>query len=147
MNFATALTQESKKTHTENGATAYNTTGNGVLDLFGSVGALREAEASRIERLFAEAYQEDALLATKVLFYARDIREGLGERKTFRTLLQYAANKHPEAIRPNIPLIGMYGRFDDLYAMCGTAFEKDMWDYVKRQFLSDEAAMREGKPC
>lgn len=72
--FATALQKESMWTRTENGAVALNTTGDACLDFFSVVGALRNADEIRIHRLFEEAYREDPLLATKILFYARDIR-------------------------------------------------------------------------
>ena len=147
MNFANALNNNSRQTYTENGATAYNSTGSGLLDFFGSAGSLRQADNNRIERLFADAYDEDALLATKALFYTRDIRGGLGERNTFRVLLSYAAMHHPEAVKPNIPLIGLYGRYDELYVLIGTPLEKDMWAYMAAQLKADEAAMKQNKPC
>lgn len=74
MNFASVMKNEAAWTRTENGAIAKNTTGNACLDLFGSIGALRNADDSRIETLFEKAYREDPLIATKILFYARDIR-------------------------------------------------------------------------
>lgn len=146
MNFATAMENESRKTFTENGATAFNTTGGKVLDLFSTIGALREADDNRICRLFADAYAEDKLLAAKTLFYGRDIREGLGERSTFRTLLHYAANKHPESIKNNICLIAEYGRYDDLYALVGTPLESEMWQYVAELLKHDISNMAENKP-
>lgn len=72
--FATALKEESRRTLTENGAEALNSTGEAVLDLFSVVGALRNADDLRIQRLFEESYKEDPLLTAKILFYARDIR-------------------------------------------------------------------------
>ena len=147
MNFATAINEESKKTFTENGQEALNTTGNAVLDLFGTIGSLRDADDLRVQTLFAEAYKEDPLLATKCLFYARDIRGGLGERKVFRTLLKYAAKMHPECIRPNIPLIGIFGRYDDLYELIDTPLENDMWAYMKIVFESDLKSMEDKEPC
>ena len=141
MNFAQAMNQESTKTLTENGATAINTTGNALLDLFSTIGALRNADDTRIQRLFADAYKQDPLLATKCLFYARDIRGGLGERKTFRKLLNYAAKYHQEAIRRNIWLIPDYGRWDDMYALIGTALEEQMWNVIKTQLNADLISM------
>ena len=79
MNFAEAIKNETKWTRTENGAIALNTTGTACLDLFGTIGALRKADEARITSLFEEAYQENPLLATKILFYARDIR---GDKET-----------------------------------------------------------------
>ena len=68
MNFAEAIKNETKWTRTENGAIALNTTGTACLDLFGVIGALREASEARITSLFEEAYKENPLLATKILF-------------------------------------------------------------------------------
>ncbi len=144
MNFAELLTREGAWTRTENGAVALNTTGEACLDLFSCIGALRETDEERIERLFAEAYKEDALFATKLAFYGRDVRGGLGERRTFRILLRYMAECHPEALMENLDLIGVYGRYDDLYELIGTPLEAEMWQAMKQQFEEDRSNMAEG---
>ena len=144
MSFADAMRNDGKFTKTENGAVALNTTSNALLDLFGTIGSLRETTDSRVESLFAEAYKQDALFATKIVFYARDIRGGLGERKTFRTIMKYMAEYHPEALRPNLDLIGVFGRYDDLYELVGTPLEKDMWCAMKKQFEEDLANLKSG---
>lgn len=95
MSFADAMREDGRFTRTENGAVALNTSGDARLDLFGTIGSLREADENRITTLFAEAYAQDKLFATKIAFYARDIRGGLGERKTFRTIIRYMAEKTP----------------------------------------------------
>lgn len=145
--FAAALKTESKWTRTENGAVALNTTGEECLDFFSVVGSLREADEMRIYRLFEDAYRLDPLLATKIIFYARDIRGGLGERETFRKLIHYAGMTHPECIEPNIQLIGLYGRFDDLYSLIGTRCEGKMWEYMRSLFAADLELMEAGQPC
>lgn len=144
MSFADAMRNDGKFTKTENGAVALNTTSNALLDLFGTIGSLRETTDSRVESLFAEAYKQDALFATKIVFYARDIRGGLGERKTFRTIMKYMAEYHPEALRPNLDLIGVFGRYDDLYELVGTPLEKDMWCAMKKQFEEDLTNLKSG---
>ena len=144
MNFANLLRKEARFTRTENDAVALSTTGDACLDLFGTMGALREAEDVRIERLFADAYKEDALFATKLAFYGRDVRGGLGERRTFRVLLRYMAQYHPEALRANLDLVGVYGRYDDLYELTGTQLEDEMWAAMKLQFEEDRRNMAEG---
>lgn len=126
MNFAEAARTNGALTRTENGAVALNTTGSKLLDFYSTIGALRNADDVRINRLFADAFNEDKLLATKIAFYGRDIRGGLGERKTFRTIIRYMADYHPEALRPNLDLIGVYGRYDDMYALIGTRLEDEM---------------------
>ena len=144
MDFANAMKEENKFTRTENGAVALNTTSDARLDLFGTIGALRDADENRIHTLFAEAYAQDSLFATKIVFYARDIRDGLGERKTFRTLIRYMAEKHPEALKPNLDLIGVFGRYDDLYELVGTPLEDDMWEVMKKQFEEDLKNLNSG---
>ena len=144
MSFADALRKAGNFARTENGAVALNTTRDARLDFFSTVGSLREADDDRIHTLFAEAYGQDPLFAVKILFYARDIRGGLGERKTFRTLLQYAADHYPEAIRPNLDLIGIFGRYDDMYALIGTRLEADMWAAMKKQFEEDLENLHQG---
>lgn len=144
MSFAEVLKNEAAYTRTENGAVALNTTQDACLDLFGSIGALREADETRIERLFADAYKEDALFATKLAFYGRDVRGGLGERRTFRVMLRYMAQNHPESLRANLDLIGVYGRYDDLYELTGTQLEEEMWAAMKAQFEEDRRGMEEG---
>ena len=145
MNFAEAARNNSIYTHTENGAFALNTTGDARLDLFAVIGALRGAEKERISRLFSEAYRQDPLFATKIAFYGRDVRGGLGERDTFRTILREMAVHHPEALRPNLDLVGVYGRFDDLYCLIGTPMEAEMWAAMKNQFEEDRRNLRDGK--
>ena len=80
MNFADEMRKQNNFTRTENGAVAISSTGDACLDLFGSIGSLRGADETRIQTLFAEAFKENPLTATKIAFYARDIRGGLGER-------------------------------------------------------------------
>ena len=144
MIFAEAAKKTAVFTRTENGAVALNTTGDARLDLFGMIGSLRTAEKARITRLFSEAYKADPLFATKIAFYARDVRGGLGERQTFRTILQYMAELHPEALRPNLDLVGVYGRYDDLYCLIGTPLENEMWAAMKKQFEEDRRNLQEG---
>lgn len=141
MNFAEAAKRQENFTRTENGAVAIKSTGHACVDLFATIGSLRDADTNRIDRLFADAYAEDPLAATKIVFYGRDIRGGLGERYTFRTLLQYMATMHPEALIHNIDLIGEYGRYDDLYSLIGTPLEDAMWASMKKRLELDLEAL------
>ena len=145
--FASEIKKIENLTTTENGAVALRSTGDAVLNLFSVIGALRQRaciDETRATRLFAEAYGEDPLLATKTLFYGRDIREGLGEREIFRLLLRYCAKYHPEAIKANLDLVGVYGRYDDLYSLVGTPLEREMWQAMSRQFEEDRKNLAEG---
>lgn len=147
MNFAQIMSEEAVWTKTENGADARNTTGNALLDFFSQAGALRERAESDICLLFEKAANTDKLGAIRTLFYARDIREGLGERRTFRILLKYLAGKHPDLLKKNLALVPEYGRWDDLYELVNTPLEQDIFALMKQQFLTDETAMAENRLC
>ncbi|MBQ1376825.1 MAG: DUF2828 family protein, partial [Lachnospiraceae bacterium] len=89
------LKLEANRTRTENGAAAYRTSGSSCLDLFASIGALRSEADEEIVSRFFSAFAEDADLAVKTLFFARDIRGGLGERRAFRIILRWLADNYP----------------------------------------------------
>ena len=142
MNFSDVMREESKWTKTENGADAKNTTDSALLDMFATIGAMRTRSEDEIVKKFELAFQEDSLGAMRCLFYARDIHGGLGERRVFRVLLTYIANKHTEELRKNIDKIPEYGRWDDVYSLVGTKLEDNMWDDVKYQLLKDKVLMK-----
>ena len=133
-------------TYTENGAVTYCSTQSACLDLFATVGALRRAPADEITGRFCQAYAEDADLAMKTLFYARDIRGGLGERRVFRTLLQWLASYAPQSVEKNLPYIAEYGRYDDLLSLLDTACAPAALQQIKTQFTTDMAALHTDQP-
>ena len=142
MNFANAMYREGSTKRTENGAFAYDSTAQGaLLDLFSQIGALRPRTEREIESKFAAAFREDKLLATKMLFYAGDIRQGgLGERRTFRICLRWLADNHPEIVNKTIELIPYFNRFDSWFVLCGTKCEKLMWENVAKTLAADMKA-------
>ena len=142
MNFATAMYCEGTHKLTENGAAAYDSTAQGaLLDLFSQIGALRPRTEREIEQKFAAAFREDKLLATKMLFYSGDIRQGgLGERRTFRICLRWLAENYPEIVNKNIELIPYFNRFDSWFVLCGTKCEKLMWENVAKTLAADMKA-------
>ncbi len=144
--FLRALKTENNFTTTEKGAVALKSTNSALVDLFGEIGALRKRSENEIEAKFIKAFSEDRLLATKMAFYARDIRGGLGERRVFRIILKYLADIHPEIVVKNLQNIPFYGRWDDLYVLVGTPVEKEMWNFIKKQWQEDLRGMSEGKP-
>ena len=142
MDFATAMYHEGTHKLTENGAAAYDSTAQGaLLDLFSQIGALRPRTDREIEQKFAAAFQEDKLLATKMMFYSGDIRQGgLGERRTFRVCLRWLAENHPEIVNKNIELIPYFNRFDSGFVLCGTKCEELMWANVAKPLAADMKA-------
>ena len=139
------LKQEANKTYTENGAVTHRSTLSECLDLFGTVGALRNADEQEIISRFLRAYAENADLAMKTLFFARDIRGGIGERRVFRTILKWLAHNKPASAEKNIPYIAEYGRFDDLLVLLDTPCEAAALRYIRRQLQDDLAALDAGE--
>ena len=117
--FETALknTLNSEVSYTENGAVGYKTSGKALLDLNFSVSSLRKASKETIENKFSAAFFESPVYAVKWLFFARDIRGGMGERRIFRICFAWLANTRPEVVKKLIPLVAEYGRWDDLFCL------------------------------
>ena len=138
------LKQESNKTVTENGAATLLTTESDCLDLFATIGALRHASDSEIEARFIRAFSENRDIAMKLLFFARDIRGGLGERRVFKVILNWLAENEPNTVLKNLKYVAEYGRFDDLLCLMGTPCERQMLDVLKAQFDLDNEALKNG---
>lgn len=138
------LKKEANRTYTENGAATYATTCSDCLDLFATVGALRSADDSEITKRFVRAYAENPNLAMKLLFFARDVRGGLGERKVFRVCLKWLAQNAAASVKKNISYIAEYGRWDDLLSLMGTPCEKDALLLIQKQLEADLNAMDMG---
>lgn len=131
------LLTELNKTYTENGAVTNATTGSLVLDLFATVGAMRSSTDAQIANAFNSAFNADPLLTLKTMFFTRDVREGLGERRVFRVMLKELAHNRPETVKKNMHLIAEFGRFDDLLELLGTPCEEEMVKYVRDQLNAD----------
>lgn len=139
-----ALKNTSNLTRTENGALAYHSTRSDCLDFFAVCGSLRQMNERDIVRRFVRAYTENADIAMRILFYCRDIRGGLGERRTFRVIMRYLANYKPQSVIRNLPLFAEYGRFDDILTLLGTSCEGELIKYIRAQLNSDISAMNDG---
>lgn len=131
------LKEETNFKETENGALTHETSLSNVLDLFAQCGALRNRREDEIIKLFTKAFSEDSLLSMKVLFYTRGIRQGLGERRTFRIIIKYLADNHTEIMRKNINLISEFGRFDDILCLLDTKLYDDVINLIKIQLKKD----------
>lgn len=127
---------------TENGAVGFRTTGKNLLDLNFAVSSLRNKSEKEIVNMFIDAFLDNKLYAVKWLFYLRDAREGLGERRSFRVIMNYLADNEPEIAQAVAELIPEYGRFDDLYCFFGTKSEKIAFSVIKRQLNADLKAMK-----
>lgn len=115
MSFATAVNHSinAQETRTENGMRAHESTGSRVLNLFSTIGSARGVDLrSQLQAALSES--ED--LTVRTLLWARDIREGAGERQTFRNLLVALEAANPELAGDLMHKIPELGRWDDLFA-------------------------------
>lgn len=138
-NFVDGLksTLNDERSVTENGAVGFRTTGRSLLDLNFAVASLRSASEKEIYDRFSKAFFEDKLTAMKWLFYARDVRGGLGERRLFRACMTTLAKEFPDYVRPVVKLIHEYGRWDDLWCLLDTPLRDDVVEIVGKQLTSD----------
>lgn len=107
------MIENDEKTITENGAVGFKTTGSKVVDLNFRIPSFRRGID---KELFDKAIKEDAKLTMKWLLYLRDVREGVGERKSFRDFFVYLCDKHIDLANKMIKHVDLaeYGRWDDI---------------------------------
>lgn len=122
---------------TENGAVGYMTTGKELLDLNFKTSSLRNKSEDEIFNLFLKAFHEDKLLAIKWLFFMRDAREGMGERRSFRIILNGLGHQHPTIAKELISLVPEYGRWDDLYSLMDGDLTEYVVDFIYQQLQED----------
>ena len=102
---------------TENGAVGYKSSQSALVDINYKVASLRNSDENEIVALFDEAFKENKEYALKWLFFARDIREGLGERRLFRICYKRLFELDNVLFKQNLHNIAEYGRWDDLISL------------------------------
>lgn len=127
---------KSQTTTTTNGMPAYVSTLNANVDLFFKIGASRN---SNIIPVFSKAYNEDRITALKIAMYARDIRGGLGERKTYREILKYLEKTNQDDARLLASKTIFLGRVDDLFSFETDDLLNYAFSLVKQELEKDNS--------
>ena len=122
--------------YTENGGIKRKSTKSDVLDMFALCGSYRNRSDDDCILAFKKAYEENAELALKCLFYLRDVRGGQGERRFFRVCFKWLANNYPEIAKRNLENIPYFGRYDDIYCLFGTPLEEDALEFIKKEIVN-----------
>lgn len=117
--LVTAMQKQANKTNTLNGAKAYKSTKNAVLDLFSSWGGMRGKD---ITPLLRSAINDDISLTMRCLLWGRDVRGGAGERELFRSSINYLASIGSTALFRVLHKIPEVGRWDDLLVLHNTQY-------------------------
>lgn len=145
--LSNTLNNEYNYSMTENGAIGYRTSGKELLDLNFAVASLRHMSESDIVNKFMRAFYENKLLAMKWLFFARDVREGLGERRLFRVVMEHIANEEPNMVSALIKLVPEYGRYDDLWCLLDNdKLAPHIFHFIAEQINDDWINMQNNKP-
>ena len=133
---------------TENGAVGYKSTGSALVDLNFQVSSLRNSSEEEIIRLFDKAFNENKEYAMKWLFFARDVRGGLGERRLFRICYKRLVELDIGLFYQNLINISEYGRWDDLVHLLGISDVTDgfIMEIICKQLDEDLDNIELSKP-
>lgn len=145
-NLKETLNEDFNVSITENGAVGYRTTGKELLDMNFAITSMRKMNEQQIVDKFVKVFYENKLWAVKWLFYVRDAREGVGERRLFRICMKYLAEKHRDIAKATLNLVSEYGRWDDLLCLLDTDLENDVVELFKNQLDEDMKNLNENKP-
>jgi Domain of unknown function (DUF2828) len=99
-------------TTTENGAPAFETTGNKCLDLFFKL--LRDTEPENVKEMFYDAWLENPKKALQILLHCRDCRKGKGERLIVLHALTWLRRHKPITYLKNLRAFLAVGYYQDL---------------------------------
>lgn len=133
---------------TENGAIGYKSTDSALVDLNYKISSFRNSSEEEIIEAFEKAFNEDKEYTIKWLFFARDIREGLGERRLFRICYKALFNLNKNAFFKNLKFISEYGRWDDLVSLLNINRFSDevIIEIIKLQLQEDLSNLEKGEP-
>lgn len=119
-----------------------------LLNLNLDIPNLRFANEIEIRIYFSQSYVSDNKNTIKWLFYLRDPRNGLGERRIFYICFRWLY-KYQRVVANNLlKYIPIYGRWDDFYEICDNPYEipKEAIKIISKQLEDDVQNMIENKP-
>lgn len=133
---------------TENGAIGHKTSGSALVDMNYQVSSLRSSDEEEIITLFDKVFRENREYALKWLFFARDVREGLGERRLFRICYSRLYELDIDIFVANLKNIPEYGRWDDLLYLIGMSEHTDdiIIAMLKEQLWEDLENIKVNRP-
>lgn len=142
------LNEQDNYSLTENGAVGHKSSKSALVDINYKVASLRNSDEDEIVALFNEAFKENKEYALKWLFFARDIREGLGERRLFRICYKRLFELDNILFKQNLHNIAEYGRWDDLVSLIGISCDSDEYigNMIREQLEEDIRNCEANKP-
>lgn len=134
--FAKAMTASAL---TWNGALSYSTPDpsgkhSGRVSLFFK--GVRGLNTPRLYEYLRESLQESIIDTFVLVFHLRDCRGGKGERELGRRALVWLMINRPVEFRKVLPLLSVYGRWDDLLQLFPGVLNLTNLDTVNQEFVS-----------
>ena len=129
---------QNENTYTENGMVTNSSSLDACVDLFFLAGASRRLEESQIESLIEDAFLDDPEIAMKIIFWARDVRGGAGERRFFRIALKYMNHNFRDELKKVLPLVPEYGRWDDLFIFGDGSVKEDVKELIRQNLVEEQ---------
>lgn len=138
MTFIEHLRNEDNKAVTSNGENGYKSTLNDILDLSAEIGNSRFLDHDALFNKMIDAQNEDELLYAKLIFYARDIRLGGGDKTLGRLgLLTIYKNIDLSKIPLLVTLIAEYGSFKDVMYLLANPIQDENKELALCQYLNN----------
>ena len=151
MNFYESM-KRNVMTETENGALGYATSGKQLVDLNFAAGSMRDMTDKEIVDKFMTSCLIDPINSIRWLFYARDIKNGMGERRTFRVILRHLVMTGAitsSKYRNLYDIIADYGRLDDFINLIDDVNEiqkAQIVEVIAEHLAADILDMKTGRP-
>lgn len=123
--FVNAVKNQSART--ENGMKARASTASAAVDLFYNMGASR---GKNIVPQFTAAMAENKDYALRIAQWARDVREGSGERQIFRDILKHLATTDIDSAAVLLRKVPELGRWDDVLVLLGSPLEQKVFEMI-----------------
>lgn len=135
MDFFSEMTAN-QISYTENGAKGLATTGHALLDLNFRIPSFRNSDLPY--DLFDISYEQDPIHTMKWLLYLRDIKQGCGERQSFRKFLSHLCEAHPAIVVEFIYkfVANDYGRWDDVLDVYFSTNNVEVRTNIKRLLVN-----------
>ena len=142
------LTGEFNESYTENGALGFRTSGKELVDFNFGIASMRNWDDEEIQNKFLKVWNECPELALKFVFFARDCRKGMGERRLGRLCLAKIGELNKDSLIKNLEFIPEYGRFDDLISLLhiNDDIDKAIIDLIHVQLILDIAHLGANEP-
>ena len=143
------MMKKQEVSYTENGAVGDASTGSNLVDLNFKIPSFRSKGIDK--NLFFKAIDEDKVLALKWLLYLRDVREGVGERASFRDFFVAFADSYEKDAKRFLQTVKLdeYGRWDDYLYIAfntrNTSIRTLILDIIAVRLVADVESMKKGE--